>query len=77
MTEANNDAKTDQADLSDVPESADPAEETRRKFREALDRKHQRQHAHATAEAAEHDGSDKAHGAQAPTKSPQFRRKAI
>ncbi len=57
------------------PETADVADDTRRKFREALDRKRHRQH--ATAEAAPRDGSAKAHGTAAPTKGPQFRRKAI
>jgi hypothetical protein len=49
--------------------------ETRRRFREALDRKRQRQH--ATAEAAARDGSEKSHGAQGPTKGRADRRKSI
>jgi hypothetical protein len=48
-------------------------DDVRRKFRAALDRKHQ-QH-HASAESAEHDGSNKSHGANTPTKGPGFRRK--
>lgn len=56
--------------------AAQPAQdETRRKFREALERKQQRQH--ATAEAAERDGSDKSHGATGPTKGRTFRRKSV
>jgi uncharacterized protein DUF5302 len=50
-------------------------DETRRKFRAALDRKHQ-QH-HATAEAAARDGAEKSHGAQGPTKARTFRRKSV
>jgi hypothetical protein len=50
-------------------------DETRRRFREALDRK-QKQH-HATAEAAARDGSEKSHGAQGPTKGRTFRRKSV
>lgn len=50
-------------------------DETRRRFREALERKQQRQH--ATAEAAERDGSEKSHGARGPTKGRAFRRKSI
>jgi hypothetical protein len=45
------------------------------KFREALEKKKGKQH--ATAEGAEHDGSDKSHGANGPTQSPEFRRKSI
>jgi Family of unknown function (DUF5302) len=49
------------------------ADDQRRKFREALDRK-QRKH-HASAESAERDGSNKSHGANVPTRGPGFRRK--
>jgi hypothetical protein len=45
------------------------------KFREALEKKKGKQH--ATAEGAEHDGSEKSHGANGPTQSPEFRRKSI
>jgi len=55
--------------------SATDAEETRRKFREALERKQQRHH--ATAEAAARDGSEKSHGAPGPTKGRTFRRKSV
>jgi hypothetical protein len=56
-------------------ESPADEDDTRRKFREALERK-QRQH-HATAAGAERDGAEKSHGAKGPTKSRSFRRKAI
>lgn len=48
-------------------------DDVRRKFREALERKHQRHH--ATAASAERDGSDKSHGTTVPTRGPGFRRK--
>lgn len=44
------------------------------KMREALDKKSQ-QH-HASAEGAEHDGSEKSHGSDSPIVQPEFRRKA-
>lgn len=49
------------------------SEDVRRKFREALERKHE-QH-HASAESAVHDGSNKSHGATEPKQTRQFRRK--
>lgn len=52
-----------------------PEDETRRKFRAALQRK--QQHSHATAEGAEKDGSEKSHGATGPTKGRTFRRKSV
>lgn len=56
--------------------SSTEADEVKRKFKEALDRKkHQQQH--ASVEAAEHDGSDKSHGATEPTVGRTFRRKSI
>lgn len=48
-------------------------DDVRQKFREALERKQERHH--ASAESAEHDGSNKSHGAVTPTKGPGFRRK--
>ncbi|HEX2177122.1 MAG TPA: DUF5302 domain-containing protein [Nocardioidaceae bacterium] len=54
------------------PDAKD-TDDVRRKFREALERKQQRHH--ASAAAAEHDGSEKSHGAPTPTKGPGFRRK--
>jgi hypothetical protein len=48
-------------------------DDVRRKFREALERKHE-QH-HASAASAEHDGSHKSHGSAVPTRGPGFRRK--
>lgn len=56
------------------PDQAAVEDDTRRKFREALERKQQRQH--ATADAAARDGSEKSHGAQGPTKGRTFRRKS-
>jgi hypothetical protein len=48
-------------------------DDVRRKFREALERKHQQRH--ASAASAERDGSEKSHGAPVPTKGRGFRRK--
>jgi hypothetical protein len=48
-------------------------DDVRRKFREALERKHEQRH--ASAESAEHDGSNKSHGTSVPTKGRGFRRK--
>lgn len=45
------------------------------KFREALEKKHQ--HKHATAEGAEHDTSEKSHGADKPIEVKEFRRKSV
>ncbi len=45
------------------------------KFREALEKKNASKH--ASAEGAEHDGSEKSHGATGPTMAPEFRRKSI
>ena len=45
------------------------------KFREALEKKNASKH--ASAEGAEHDGSEKSHGANGPTQAPEFRRKSI
>ncbi|MGH3446140.1 MAG: DUF5302 domain-containing protein [Nocardioidaceae bacterium] len=70
--------KPESAPEAGTPDSAQvtPEEDqTRQKFREALARK-QRKH-HASADSAEHDGSDKSHGAPTPTQSKPFRRKAI
>lgn len=53
----------------------DGGDETRRRFREALERKQQSNH--ATAQGAAQDGSDKSHGTTGPTKARQFRRKSI
>lgn len=50
------------------------SEDMKAKFREALDKKKHRHH--ATAEGAEHDGSEKSHGATKPISEPEFRRKA-
>jgi hypothetical protein len=71
------DKSTAAESVASEPETAEAsaADETRRRFREALDRK--QQHHHATAEAATRDGSDKSHGAQGPTKGRTFRRKSV
>ncbi len=45
------------------------------KFREALEKKNASKH--ASAEGAEHDGSEKSHGATGPTMAPEFRRKSV
>ena len=45
------------------------------KFREALEKK--QKHQHATAEGAEHDTSEKSHGADKPIEVKEFRRKSI
>ena len=45
------------------------------KFREALEKKKSKQH--MTAESAKLDGSEKSHGADGPTQSPEFRRKSV
>lgn len=50
-------------------------EDIRAKMREALDKKKDRQH--ASAESAEHDGSDKSHGADGPIEVREFRRKSV
>jgi hypothetical protein len=56
-------------------EGSEDKTDMKAKFREALEKKKGKQH--ATAEGAEHDGSDKSHGANGPTQSPEFRRKSI
>jgi hypothetical protein len=48
-------------------------DDVRAKFRAALERKNRQRH--ASAESAEHDGSNKSHGAATPTKGRGFRRK--
>jgi len=50
-------------------------QDIREKMREALERKKERHH--ATAEGAEHDGSDKSHGADGPIEVREFRRKSV
>lgn len=51
------------------------ADDLKSKFREALEKK-QKQH-HATSEGAEHDTSEKSHGADKPIEVKEFRRKSI
>ncbi len=57
-----------------MTEGEKPADETRRRFRAALDRKKEAQH--ASEQAVERDGSNKSHGAGGPTKNREFRRKS-
>lgn len=64
-----------EVDVTAKKPATDSSGDLKRKFREALDKKNE--HEHASAEAAEHDGSEKSHGANGPTKGPAFRRKAI
>lgn len=52
-----------------------PQEDMKAKFREALEKKKSKHH--ATAEGAEHDGSEKSHGANGPTEAREFRRKSV
>lgn len=56
-------------------EGADKKEDMKAKFREALEKKKNR--SHATEDGAEHDGSDKSHGANGPTEAREFRRKSV
>ena len=51
-----------------------PQDDIKAKFREALNKK--QEHHHASAEGAEHDGSEKSHGATGRTETPMFRRKS-
>jgi hypothetical protein len=51
------------------------AQDMKAKFREALEKKQKNQH--ATAEGAEHDTSEKSHGADKPIEVKEFRRKSI
>jgi hypothetical protein len=57
----------------DTPQ--DPKADMKAKFREALEKKKSKHH--ASAEGAAHDGSEKSHGANGPTQSPEFRRKSV
>lgn len=50
-------------------------EDMKAKFREALEKK--KHQSHATAAGAEHDGSEKSHGANGPTEAREFRRKSV
>lgn len=50
-------------------------DDVKRKFREALEKKHEKHH--PIAEGAEHDGSEKSHGSDKPIEAPEFRRKSI
>jgi hypothetical protein len=64
------------ADTEDTPTGDNGQKaDMKAKFREALDKKKHK--SHASAEGAEHDGSEKSHGATGPTTSPEFRRKSV
>ena len=56
------------------PDRKPSEDDTKRRFREALDRKRAQQH--ATEKAAEADGSSKSHGSHGPIKNREFRRKS-
>lgn len=58
-----------------APKAEGGASDMKARFREALDKKNASKH--ASAEGAEHDGSEKSHGATGPTMAPEFRRKSI
>lgn len=57
-----------------MADQSTPQEDLKAKFREALEKKHE--HQHASAEAAAHDGSEKSHGTADRTEAPMFRRKS-
>ena len=63
------------ADDDKTTDAPDDKVDMKAKFREALEKKKGRQH--ASAEGAEHDGSDKSHGANGPTEAREFRRKSV
>ncbi|EFQ82807.1 hypothetical protein HMPREF0063_12016 [Aeromicrobium marinum DSM 15272] len=54
--------------------TADDKADMKAKFREALEKKNAKHH--ASAAGAEHDGSEKSHGANGPTGAREFRRKS-
>ncbi len=61
-----------ESDETTVPHGKD---DLKAKFREALEKKNNRHH--ASAEGAEHDGSNKSHGANGPVEAREFRRKSV
>ncbi len=63
------------SDKTAPDETVPDEDETRRRFREALERKQNQRH--ASADAVVRDGSEKSHGAQGPTKGRTFRRKSV
>jgi len=65
----------DGAETQPEEPAAGEEDDTKRRFRQALERKQQRHH--ATAEGAARDGSEKSHGAEGPTKGRAFRRKSV
>jgi hypothetical protein len=63
------------ADEDGTAQGSDDKSDMKAKFREALEKKDKR--SHASAEGAEHDGSEKSHGANGPTEAREFRRKSV
>lgn len=61
--------------MADSADPGSPNEDLKAKMREALEKKNKKHH--ATAEGAEHDGSDKSHGADKPIAPQEFRRKSV
>jgi hypothetical protein len=59
----------------DVSDDDMKAQTLKAQFRDALQKKQNRHH--ATAEGAEHDTSEKSHGADKPIEVKEFRRKSI
>ncbi|MGH3359245.1 MAG: DUF5302 domain-containing protein [Nocardioidaceae bacterium] len=58
--------------MNDKPDETQ--DDIKAKFRAALDKKNE--HHHASADSAEHDGSEKSHGTTEQTQAPMFRRKS-
>ncbi|MGJ9413420.1 DUF5302 domain-containing protein [Aeromicrobium sp. CF4.19] len=58
-----------------MDENSSSDEDVKRKFREALEKKHERHH--ATADGVEHDTSEKSHGSDKPIEVKEFRRKSV
>jgi hypothetical protein len=61
--------------MSDAGTHDSAPEDLKAKMREALAKKSQRHH--PSPESAEHDGSEKSHGAAKPIEQPEFRRKSV
>jgi hypothetical protein len=73
MTKESDKSDSNKADKADKPVAETQAEEVKRKFREALDKKH----AHGGRDVSEDGESAKIHDAHGPAKAQQmFRRKS-
>ena len=73
MTKESEKSDSDQGVHGDQPVAESPAEEVKRKFREALDKKH----AHGGRDVSEDGENAKIHDAHGPAKAQQmFRRKS-